>query len=68
MNSGPLSEQMQMPKPDVVKIRALNDRARKSFPGCRVAITQGIRELGHDAIHTISGRNRTLTYHLRQTL
>ena len=57
-----------MPEPDVAAIRALNDRARQSFAGCRVAVTAGIAALGHDAIHTISDRSRTLTYHLRQTL
>ena len=35
------------------KIRALNDRARQSFTGCRVLITRGIAELGDDAVHAI---------------
>lgn len=39
-----------MPEPDVEQIRALNDRARQSFTGCRVAITAGIAALGHDAV------------------
>jgi hypothetical protein len=30
---------------DTVKIRALNDSARKTFLGCRVMVTSGIREL-----------------------
>ena len=42
-----------MPETDVEKIRALNDRARQSFTGCRVAITAGIAALGHDAVHAI---------------
>jgi hypothetical protein len=35
------------------RIRELNDRARQSFRGCRVAITQGIAALGHDAVNAI---------------
>ena len=42
-----------MPEPSTAQIRALNDRARQSFTGCRVAITQGIAALGHDAVHEI---------------
>lgn len=42
-----------MPEPDVAQIRALNDRARQSFTGCRVAITAGIAALGHDAVYAI---------------
>jgi hypothetical protein len=42
-----------MPDPDVERIRALNDRARHSFTGCRVAITAGIAALGHDAVYAI---------------
>ena len=42
-----------MPEPDVAAIRALNDRARQSFTGCRVAITAGIAALGHDAVYAV---------------
>lgn len=35
------------------EIRALNDRARQTFTGCRVAITQGIQALGEDALRAI---------------
>ena len=42
-----------MPEPDVERIRTLNDRARQSFTGCRVAITAGIAALGHDAVYAI---------------
>ena len=42
-----------MPELDVEQIRALNDRARQSFTGCRVAITAGIAKLGHDAVYAI---------------
>lgn len=42
-----------MPEPDVEKIKALNDHARHSFTGCRVAITAGIAALGHDAVYAI---------------
>ena len=42
-----------MPEPDVEKIRALNDRARQSFTGCRVAITAGIAAMGHDAVYAV---------------
>lgn len=35
------------------KIRALNDRARQSFTGCRVLITPGIAELGEAAVGEI---------------
>lgn len=42
-----------MREPDVERIRALNDRARHSFTGCRVAITRGIAALGHDAVYAI---------------
>ena len=45
-----------MPEPDVVKIRVLNDRARQSFTGCRVAVTAGIAALGHDAVYKIFDR------------
>lgn len=38
------------------RIRELNDRARQSFRGCRVAITQGIAALGHDAVYAILAR------------
>jgi hypothetical protein len=38
------------------RIRALNDRARQSFQGCRVAITAGIAALGHDAVYEIFAR------------
>lgn len=36
-----------MPEPDVEQIRALNDRARQNFTGCRVAITKGIQAMGN---------------------
>lgn len=42
-----------MPEPNAEQIRALNDRARHSFTGCRVAITQGIAALGHDAVYAV---------------
>ena len=42
-----------MAEPDVEQIRALNDRARQSFTGCRVAITRGIAALGHDAVYAV---------------
>ena len=42
-----------MPESDAVKIAALNDRARQTFTGCRVAITQGIQALGDDALRAI---------------
>ena len=42
-----------MPEPDVERIRALNDHARQSFTGCRVAITRGIAALGHDAVYAV---------------
>ena len=45
-----------MPEPNVAKIRALNDRARQSFTGCRVAITAGIAALSHDAVYAIFDR------------
>jgi hypothetical protein len=45
-----------MPEPSTAQIRALNDRARQSFTGCRVAITQGIAALGHDAVYEIFDR------------
>lgn len=35
------------------KISALNDQARRSFVGCRVAITPGIQALGEDALRAI---------------
>ncbi|MFD1510431.1 DUF3768 domain-containing protein [Lacimonas salitolerans] len=35
------------------KIRALNDRARQSFTGCRVLITRGIAALGEAAVGEI---------------
>ena len=38
---------------NAAKIRALNDQARRSFVGCRVAITQGIQALGEDALRAI---------------
>jgi hypothetical protein len=38
---------------NTARIRELNDRARQSFIGCRVVITQGIAELGDDAVHQI---------------
>ena len=48
-----------MPEPDVERIRALNDRARHSFTGCRVAITQGIGRwitfYNHQRPHTAHG-------------
>ena len=34
-----------MAEPDVVKIRAFNDHARRSFTVCRVVITQGVQAL-----------------------
>jgi hypothetical protein len=37
----------------VERIRALNDRARQSFTGCRVAVTVGIAALGHDAVYAV---------------
>lgn len=42
-----------MPESDAVKIAALNDRARQTFTGCRVAITPGIEALGEDALRSI---------------
>jgi len=42
-----------MPEPGVERIRALNDRARQSFTGCRVAITAGIAALGHEAAYAV---------------
>ena len=45
-----------MPEPDVERIRALNDRARQSFAGCRVAVTAGIAVLGHAAVYEIFDR------------
>lgn len=45
-----------MPEPDVERLRALNDRARQSFTGCRVAITAGIAALGHDAVYAVFDR------------
>ena len=41
------------------RVRALNDRARQSFQGCRVAITAGIAALGHDAVYEIFARIKT---------
>lgn len=38
---------------NAAKIRALNDQARRSFVGCRVAITPGIQALGEDALRAI---------------
>ena len=38
---------------NAAKIRALNDQARRSFMGCRVAITPGIQALGEDALRAI---------------
>ncbi len=35
------------------KIAALNDQARRSFTGCRVAITQGIQALGEASIASV---------------
>jgi hypothetical protein len=35
------------------EIAALNDQARQTFTGCRVAITQGIQALGEDALRAI---------------
>lgn len=35
------------------KIRALNDQARRSFVGCRVAITPGIQALGEEALRAV---------------
>ena len=49
-----------MPEPDVERIKALNDRARQSFAGCRVAIIQGISALGHDAVFEFLGLHRSL--------
>jgi len=34
-----------MAEVDAAKIRALNDRARQSFTGCRVVITQGVQAM-----------------------
>jgi len=34
-----------MPDATTAKIAALNDRARQSFTGCRVVITQGVQAL-----------------------
>ena len=42
-----------MREPDIERIRALNDRARESFAGCRVAITASIAALGHDAVYAV---------------
>lgn len=39
--------------PDSEEIAALNDAARHTFTGCRVAITPGIQALGDDALHGI---------------
>lgn len=38
---------------NAAQIRALNDQARRSFVGCRVAITPGIQALGEDALRAI---------------
>ena len=43
---------------NTARIRELNDRARQSFTGCRVVITQGIAELGDDAVQQILGQIR----------
>lgn len=39
-------------------IRELNDRARRSFTGCRVVVTRGIAELGDDAVQHILAKVR----------
>jgi len=44
---------------DADTIAALNDQARQSFTGCRVLITQGIAELGDDAIREILAQVRS---------
>jgi hypothetical protein len=36
--------------PEADKIAELNDAARQTFTGCRVAITPGIQALGEDAL------------------
>jgi hypothetical protein len=41
------------------KIRALNDRARQSFTGCRVLITRGIAALGEDIVAEILAKVRS---------
>jgi hypothetical protein len=38
---------------DVVKIRVLNDHARRTFTGCRVVVTCGITALGNAALPQI---------------
>lgn len=42
-----------MPEPDVEQIRALNDRARHAFTGCRVRLTAGVATLGQGALRQI---------------
>jgi Protein of unknown function (DUF3768). len=49
----------RMPEPDVAQIRALNDRARQSFTGCRVVITRGVAELGDDTVQAILAQVRS---------
>ena len=44
---------------NTARIRELNDRARQSFAGCRVAITRGIAELGDLAVHAILAQVRS---------
>ena len=48
-----------MPEPGVERIKALNDRARHSFTGCRVVITRGIADLGDDTVHAILAQVRS---------
>ncbi|MDQ2091161.1 DUF3768 domain-containing protein [Marimonas arenosa] len=38
---------------NAAKTRGLNDQARQTFTGCRVAITPGIQALGEDALRAI---------------
>ena len=44
---------------DTARIRELNDRARQSFTGCRVAITRGIAKLGDSAVRAILAQVRS---------
>jgi hypothetical protein len=41
------------------RIRELNDRARQSFTGCRVVITQVMAELGETTVQQILAKVRT---------
>jgi len=45
-----------MAEPDVERVRVLNDRARRLFTGCLVAVTADIAALGHLAVYEIFDR------------